>query len=111
MTGRWEPARQLWYVALGASLLASAFLWLIGGYSACGMEVYDTPPGSLRDSFCSNFVEPVAPWASLAALPFALALLGGVVGLRRRSRRLLAVATWLPPALAMLGILAWLALD
>src|SRR5918994_1150504 len=28
--------------------------------------------GSLRDSFCNALVEPVIPWASLAALPFAL---------------------------------------
>lgn len=111
MTGRWEPARQLWYVALGASLLASAFLWLIGGYSACGMEVYDTPPGSFGDSFCNILVKPVIPWTSLAALPFALSLLGGVVALRRGSVRLLTIATWLPLALAVAGIFAWLALN
>lgn len=111
MTSRWEPARQTWYVALAASLLGSGFLWMTGGYSACGMEVYDTPPGSLRDSFCNTLVEPVVPWASLAALPFALSLLGGVVALRRGSGWLLTIATWLPLALAVSGILAWLALD
>jgi len=101
----------MWYVVLGATVLASAFLWMTGGYAACGMEVYDTPPGSLRDSFCNTLVEPVVPWVSLAALPFALSLLGGVVALRRRSARLLTVATWIPLALAVLGIFAWLALD
>jgi hypothetical protein len=111
MTSWWEPARQTWYVALGASLLASAFLWLMGGYTACGMEVYDLPPGSLRDSFCTTLVEPVVPWASLAALPFALSLLGGLVALRRGSGWLLRIATWLPLALAVSGIVAWFALD
>jgi hypothetical protein len=75
------------------------------------MEVYDTPPGSFGDSFCNILVKPVVPWTSLAALPFALSLLGGVVALRRGSVRLLTIATWLPLALAVAGIFAWLTLN
>jgi hypothetical protein len=63
----------LWIVVTSATVPASAWLWLIGGMSTCGEEVYDTPPGSVGDTLCSALVRPVAPWALIASIPTLLA--------------------------------------
>jgi hypothetical protein len=93
-----------------ASVPASAFLWFVGGMAACGGEVYDTPPGSLGDRFCGSLVDPVVPWASIAAVPIAVAGIGGLIAIRIRSRRLLVIALTAPFVMAGVGTLAALAI-
>jgi len=80
-------------------------LWFVGGMGACGMEAYDTPPGSAGDQVCARLVEPVWPWAALAASPLALGLVLGLLALNTGSRRLLVFATCLPLALVVLALL------
>jgi hypothetical protein len=98
-----------WALVMVAMVPASAFLWFVGGVAACGEEAYDTPPGSLGDSLCSALVEPVVPWAALAAAPLALGLIAGLIGLRQGSRRLVVIGTALPPLLIVLGVFCLLA--
>ena len=45
--------------------------------SFCGEEDYNTPPGSVGDTLCTTLVHPIIPWASLAAIPFLIAAVGG----------------------------------
>jgi hypothetical protein len=54
-------------------------------------------------------VEPIAPWASLAATPLALGLVAGLVAILRKNRMLLVFATITPPFLVVLGVFALLA--
>jgi hypothetical protein len=70
---------------------ASAFIWLIGGMSMCGEETYSTPPGSVGDSLCGALVKPIAPWATLAAIPTIFVAVGGVLAIRRGQANLLTV--------------------
>ena len=88
---------------------ASLVVWWIGGQAACGEETYDTPPGSFGDTLCRNLVEPVLPWAVLAALPLLTALVVGILGIRTESRRLLVVAVTAPSAMAFVAVAAALA--
>ena len=100
----------LWAAVTLLAIPASVLLWLAGGMASCGEEVYDTPPGSTADTLCQTLVKPVAPWLLLAALPFAMVLAGGFVGIRRRNRRLYVAALTVPFVLVVIGILATLAL-
>ena len=100
----------LWALSLAVLFPASLLLWFVGGTAACGMEVYDTPPGSTGDHFCTHLVDPVWPWAALAASPLALGLALGLLALKKRSRWLLALAACLPFALVLLGVFGALAL-
>jgi hypothetical protein len=86
-------------------------LWFLGGQASCGEEVYDTPPGSAGDTFCTVLVQPVVPWASLAALPFVLAAIGGFIGIRLRDRRLFLAALIAPFALVAFAVFATVAVD
>lgn len=88
---------------------ASVLLWFVGGMASCGEEVYDTPPGSTGDTLCQTLVMPVAPWLLLAALPFAMVLAGGFVGIRRRNRRLFVAALTVPFVLVVIAVFAMLA--
>ena len=88
---------------------ASAFLWLVGGMAACGEETYDTPPGTVGDSFCQTLVEPVVPWALLAAIPFLLSAAGGAWALREQDRRLLLVSAIVPGLLFVIAVFAFTA--
>ena len=88
---------------------ASVLLWFVGGMASCGEEVYDTPPGSTGDTLCQTLVKPVAPWLLLAALPFAMVLVGGFVGIRRRNRRLFVAALTVPFVLVVIAVFATLA--
>jgi hypothetical protein len=87
----------------------SVFLWFVGGTAACGGEVYDTPPGSIGDSFCGSVVDPVVPWISLASVPVWVAVVGGVIAIRMRSRRLLFAALIASFAIVAAGTIAALA--
>ncbi|HEY3070146.1 MAG TPA: hypothetical protein VGJ34_07500 [Gaiellaceae bacterium] len=98
-----------WSLVMIAMLPGSAFLWFVGGVGACGEDAGDSPPESLGDQLCTTFVEPVAPWASLAATPLALGLVAGLVAIARRHRLLLVFATIAPPFLLVLGVFALLA--
>ena len=99
----------VWVVAALAAAPASIVLWFVGGQSWCGEEVYDTPPGSVGDTLCSTLVEPVLPWALLAALPFVLVVAGGLIALHRRDGRLFALAIALPFVFVAAVVLAALA--
>jgi hypothetical protein len=98
-----------WSLVMIGMLPGSAFLWFVGGVGACGEDAGDSPPGSLGDRLCNTFVEPVAPWAALAAIPLALGLVGGLVAVSTRNRMLLVFATIAPPFLVALGVFALLA--
>lgn len=92
-----------------ATIPASAFLWFIGGMSMCGEETYNTPPGSVGDSLCGALVEPIAPWATLAAMPTILVAVGGVLAIRRGRGNLLMVFLGSLYLLALLIALAFTA--
>lgn len=102
----WRGAWGLWAAAMLLAIPASVLLWFVGGMASCGEEAYDTPLGSTGDTFCKTLVEPVVPWLVLAALPFVIVLAGGLVGIRRRSRRLFAAALAVPFVLVVVGVLA-----
>jgi hypothetical protein len=99
----------IWVFVMVVMVPASALLWFVGGVGACGEEVYDTPPGSLGDNLCSTLVEPVAPWAALAATPLAFGLVTGLIGLTNGNRRLVVIGTLVPPLLIVFGVLLLLA--
>jgi hypothetical protein len=107
--GDWKDARAWWIVATLASVPASALLWLVGGMAACGGEVYDTPPGSIGDSFCRSVVDPAVPWVSIASIPVWVAAVGGVIAIRLRSRRLLFAALTAPFLIVGAGTIVALA--
>jgi hypothetical protein len=100
----------VWAAAIPFAAVASLVLWWVGGQAACGEEDYDTPPGSLGDTFCRNLVEPVLPWAVVAALPFLSVLVVGFVGARAQNKRLLVVAVVGPLAVAIVSVFAALSL-
>jgi hypothetical protein len=102
----WRGAWALWVSATLAALPASALLWFVVGQSWCGMEVSDTPAGSVGDSLCTNLVEPVVPWALVASLPLLVVLVGGLAALRFHRRRLFALAVTAPFVLVVLAVVA-----
>ena len=105
----WRKAWSLWLAATLAAVPASAVLWFIGGQGFCGEETYDTPPGSAGDTLCTTLVQPIVPWALLAAVPLLIAAVGGFTGIRLRRRRLFLLAVAAPFALVALGVFAVLA--
>jgi hypothetical protein len=105
-----REARVIWVLATLAMFPASLFLWFVGGTSACGEEVYDTPPGSLGDAMCQALVDPVAPWALLASTPLVIVALGGFIALRRENRRLFVLSIAVPVLLILGGVLVATAL-
>ena len=110
MTGWWK-AWALWLFAVLAAVPASAVLWFVGAGSWCGEETYDTPPGSAGDALCTRLVEPIVPWASLAAIPFLVVLIGGFVAIRRRRPGLFLFAVSAPFAFISFVVFATLAID
>jgi len=98
----------LWGVATVLTVPFSFILWWIGGMGMCGSEIYETPPGSVGDSLCEALVEPVAPWAAIAALPTLLAAAGGFAGVRLGRRRLFYFSLITPFVLAVLGVQVFL---
>lgn len=108
--GNWREARLIWVLGTLAMFPASLFLWFVGGTSACGEEVYDTPPGSVGDSMCRALVDPVAPWALLASTPLVIVAVGGFIALRRESRRLFVLSLAVPTLLILGGVLTATAL-
>jgi hypothetical protein len=99
----------LWAAAIPFAAVASLVLWWVGGQAACGEETYDTPPGSIGDTFCRDLVKPILPWGVLAALPLLTVLLVGFLGARAQSRALVAVAVAAPLAAAILSVVALVA--
>ena len=79
----------VWVAGMLGMAIASFFLWVVGGTAICGEETYNTPPGSLGDDLCKALVDPVVPWALIAAVPYVLAAVGGFFAVRRGSRTLL----------------------
>jgi hypothetical protein len=98
LPGRWV----LWLFGTVATLPVSYLVWWFWGMGFCGEEVYDTPPGSTGDALCGALIEPVWPWALVAATPTLLALIGGFVGLLLRSPRLFGFSLLTPFALGVL---------
>jgi hypothetical protein len=98
----WGLARAFWALAVLALVPLSFFLWMVGGYGMCGMETYDTPPGSFGDSACNALVGPVTPWALMAATPLAIGFYGGLIAIRLRSGRLF-IYTLVVPFLLVAG--------
>src|SRR5215212_7262550 len=94
----------LWGVVTVLTVPVSLILWWVGGTAMCGEEVYDTPPGSVGDSLCNALVEPVAPWAAIAALPTVLAAAGGFAGVRLGRRRLFYFSLITPFVLVLVGV-------
>ena len=105
----WRKAWALWVIAVVAAVPASAVLWLVGGQAWCGEETYNMPPGTAGDALCARLVEPIVPWASLAAIPFLVAAIGGVVAIRRRRRGLFLAAVSAPFAFIAFAVLVTLA--
>jgi hypothetical protein len=98
----------IWGVVTFLTVPVSFILWWAGGTAMCGEEVYDTPPGSVGESLCDALVEPVAPWAAVAALPTLVAAAGGFAGLRLRRRRLFFFSLITPFVLALLSVQVFL---
>jgi len=96
-------------IAIVAAVPASAVLWFVEAQSWCGEETYNTPPGSTGDALCTHLVEPIVPWASLAATPFLVAAIGGAVAIRRRRRGLFMAAVSAPFAFVAFAVLTALA--
>ena len=96
-------------MAVVAAVPASAVLWFVGGEAWCGEETYNTPPGSAGDALCTTLVEPIFPWATLAAVPFLAAAIGGVIAIRRRRRGLFLAAVSAPFAFVAFAVFAILA--
>ena len=94
----------IWGVVTFLTVPVSFILWWAGGTAMCGEEVYDTPRGSAGDSLCDALVEPIAPWAALAALPTLLAAAGGFAALRLDRRRLFFFSLSAPFVLAVVSI-------
>ena len=99
----------MWVAATLAAVPASVTLWSVGAQAWCGEEIYDTPPGSTGDALCNALVEPVVPWALLAAIPFLVVVVGGLAGIRRRDRRLFVLSLGLPFLLVVVAVMATLA--
>ena len=99
----------IWGVVTLLTVPISFLLWWVGGTARCGEEVYNTPPGSAGDSLCDARVEPVAPWAALAALPTLLAAAGGFAALRLGRRRLFVFSLIAPFPFALVSIQVFLA--
>jgi hypothetical protein len=108
MRGR-RSAFAVWAAAVGVLIPLSFAFWWVGGMAACGEEVGDTPPGSLGDRGCNALVQPVLPWIVISVIPLAMAVVLGVIALRRDNRRLLATAIALPFLLIVGGVFAFLA--
>jgi len=96
-------------MAVVAAVPASAVLWFVEAQSWCGEETYDTPPGSAGDAFCTTLVEPIFPWATLAAVPFLAAAIGGVIAIRLRRRGWFVAAVSAPFAFVAFAVFATLA--
>jgi hypothetical protein len=92
----------LWLLGTAATLPVSFFVWWLWGMGFCGEEVYNTPPGSTGDALCGALVEPVWPWALVAATPTFVALVGGFLGLRLRKQRVFRVSLLAPWVLGVL---------
>ena len=99
----------IWGVVTSLTVPVSFIVWWVGGTAMCGEEVYNTPPGSAGDSLCDALVEPVAPWAAVAALPTLLAAAVGFVALRFDRRRLLVFSLIAPFLFARVSIQVFLA--
>jgi hypothetical protein len=104
----WVRARVAWIFIALAALPASALLWLGGGWGFCGTDT--TEPGVVGDWACERLVHPVAPWALIAAMPLAILLVGGHVGLQRKSWRLFAYSVIGAPLLLVIGFFALMAI-
>jgi hypothetical protein len=98
-----------WVGATIALVPASFLLWMIGAQASCGEEIYDTPPGSLGDRACNALVEPIVPWALMAAVPLGVGLVAGFAAIGTKHRGLLLFATVTPLSLVVLAIFAALA--
>ncbi len=105
----WKDAWRVWAAVTLVSVPAAALFWFVAGTAACGEELYDTPPGSLGDDFCTTVVQPVVPWIAVAGIPVLVPALGGVVAMQIRSRRLFVAALAAPFVLVTAGTVVALA--
>jgi|SRR5436190_6452736 len=104
MTMRSAQRWILWVFATAGSVVVSYVVWWLWGMAFCGEEVYDTPPGSTGDALCGALVDPVWPWALVAAVPALLTLLGGFLGLVLRRPRLYSLSLVAPAAIGVLTL-------
>jgi hypothetical protein len=98
----WIRARAAWVFLAGAALAISGLAWLVGGYAFCGTDT--TEPGPFGDWACESLVRPVVPWLLIAATPLTVVLLGGHIGLKRKSWGLFAVSVIGAPLLGLIGL-------
>jgi len=92
-----------WLVWVGGTLATvpiSCFVWWFWGMAFCGEEVYDTK----GDVVCSALVEPIWPWAVIAATPTLITLVVGLAALRTGSRVLFRFALVAPVAIGVLTL-------
>jgi hypothetical protein len=91
----------LWAGGTVASVVVSYLVWWYWGTAFCGDE---SLPSSAGDALCQALVDPVWPWAVVAAIPTLLALVGGLVGLVSRRPRLFTFSLVAPVALGVLTL-------
>jgi hypothetical protein len=99
----WTRARAAWAFLAFAALAISGLVWFVGGYAFCGTDT--TEPGAFGDWACKSLVRPVVPWLLIAATAFTIVLLGGHIGLKRKSWGLFALSVIGAPLLGLLGLL------
>jgi hypothetical protein len=98
----WVRARVSWVFVVLAALVLSGSVWLAGGYAFCGTDT--TEPGAFGDWACESLVRPVVPWLLIVAIPLTLLLLGGHLGIARKSWRLFALSVLGAPLLLVIGL-------
>jgi hypothetical protein len=105
----WARARVVWAVVVVALLPAAALVWFVGGYSFCGTDT--TEPGAFGDWACETLVRPVAPWVLIVLAPLTVAVVGGLIALRRTSWTLFGWSVVGAPLLLVAGYFTLTAID
>jgi hypothetical protein len=104
----WVRARAAWVFVLFAVLLITGLAWVVGGYTFCGTDTSE--PGAFGDRACESLVRPVVPWLLIVATPFTIVLVGGHLGLKRKSWGLFALCVIGAPLLLLIGLFSLTAL-
>ena len=89
-----------WIVLIAMGLYATFHVWFGGAYWLCGT---DTTYAAFGEDACDALVEPMVPWAAIAATPLLILVVGGRIALRRQDRRLFAVSLIVPTVLLLLA--------
>jgi hypothetical protein len=97
-----DKGASTWVCLAFAALAVSGVVWLAGGYAFCGTDT--TEPGPFGEWACESLVRPVVPWLLIAATPLTVLLIGGHVGLKRKSWGLFALSVIGAPLLGVIGL-------